>query len=40
MRDLYRCCARMYDATADKGESTACALPAVTRRWLKNHGES
>ncbi|KAI0087068.1 hypothetical protein BDY19DRAFT_893523 [Irpex rosettiformis] len=37
MRDLYVCCARMYDETNDKGESTACPLPSVTRKWLKAH---
>ncbi|KAI0048798.1 DUF1903-domain-containing protein [Auriscalpium vulgare] len=40
MRRLYQCCQSMYDATDDKGESTACPMPSVVRRWLKNHPES
>lgn len=37
MRELYTCCAKMYDTTNDQGESTACPMPSVTRRWLKSH---
>ncbi|KAI0074852.1 DUF1903-domain-containing protein [Panus rudis PR-1116 ss-1] len=37
MRSLYECCAAMYDATNDKGESTACPIPRVVRRWLETH---
>ncbi|KAI0684843.1 DUF1903-domain-containing protein [Cytidiella melzeri] len=37
MRELYVCCAHMYEQTSDKGESTACPMPSVTRRWLKSH---
>ncbi|EKM53653.1 uncharacterized protein PHACADRAFT_148383 [Phanerochaete carnosa HHB-10118-sp] len=37
MRDLYQCCAEFYESTGDKGESTACPMPNVTRRWLKSH---
>ncbi|TBU46650.1 hypothetical protein BD309DRAFT_888056 [Dichomitus squalens] len=40
VRKLYRCCWAMYQQTDGKGESTACPLPNVTRRWLENHGES
>lgn len=36
-RKLYECCGQMYDRTGDKGESTACPLPRVVRRWLKSH---
>ncbi|KAI0262213.1 hypothetical protein BC834DRAFT_829165, partial [Gloeopeniophorella convolvens] len=35
MRNLYKCCQAFYDA--DKGESTACPMPSVVRRWLKDH---
>lgn len=37
MRELYLCCDSMYKATQDKGESSACPMPSVVRRWLKNH---
>ncbi|EIN06391.1 hypothetical protein PUNSTDRAFT_72306 [Punctularia strigosozonata HHB-11173 SS5] len=37
LRELYTCCQRFYEATGDKGESTACPMPSVVRRWLKNH---
>ncbi|KAI0821216.1 DUF1903-domain-containing protein [Irpex lacteus] len=37
MRSLYACCAKMYEETNDQGESTACPMPSVTRRWLKTH---
>ncbi|KAI0785765.1 hypothetical protein C8Q75DRAFT_722420, partial [Abortiporus biennis] len=40
VRDLYRCCQKLYQDTNDKGESTACPMPSVVRRWLKNHEES
>ncbi|KAF9649513.1 DUF1903-domain-containing protein [Thelephora ganbajun] len=36
LRKLYECCGRMYDRTKD-GESTACPIPSVVRRWLKLH---
>ncbi|KAI1790384.1 hypothetical protein LXA43DRAFT_891127, partial [Ganoderma leucocontextum] len=39
VRKLYRCCWEMYKRTDGRGESTACPLPNVTRRWLKQHGE-
>ncbi|CAL1716613.1 unnamed protein product [Somion occarium] len=39
MRDLYKCCAKLYDETNDKGESTACPMPSVVRRWLRTHEE-
>ncbi|KIP09020.1 hypothetical protein PHLGIDRAFT_29262 [Phlebiopsis gigantea 11061_1 CR5-6] len=37
IRDLYKCCAVFYASTNDEGESTACPMPSVTRRWLKAH---
>ncbi|EPT02479.1 hypothetical protein FOMPIDRAFT_1029304 [Fomitopsis schrenkii] len=36
---LYQCCQTLYEQTGGKGESTACPMPNVVRRWLKNHGE-
>ncbi|KAH9922571.1 hypothetical protein B0H21DRAFT_662129, partial [Amylocystis lapponica] len=39
LRALYRCCRGMYEQTDGKGESTACPMPSVVQRWLKNHGE-
>lgn len=39
MRDLYKCCADMYDSINDKGESTACPIPRVVRRWIQNYRE-
>ena len=40
VRRLYRCCWTMYQETAGKGESTACPMQSVVRRWLENHGEA
>ncbi|KIY73489.1 hypothetical protein CYLTODRAFT_386584, partial [Cylindrobasidium torrendii FP15055 ss-10] len=37
LRDLYLCCQKFYKQTDDKGESTACPLPRVVTRWLKDH---
>ena len=37
VRDLYICCADMYNSTNDKGESTACPMPLIIRRWFQNH---
>ncbi|KAF8147388.1 hypothetical protein BJ912DRAFT_1017918, partial [Pholiota molesta] len=37
LRNLYECCQRMYDETSGKGESTACPMPQVVTRWLKDH---
>ncbi|EIW54092.1 uncharacterized protein TRAVEDRAFT_132725, partial [Trametes versicolor FP-101664 SS1] len=39
LRKLYRCCWDMYKRTDAQGESTACPMPKVVRRWLKDHGE-
>ncbi|KAI0363997.1 hypothetical protein BV20DRAFT_1039624 [Pilatotrama ljubarskyi] len=40
VRKLYKCCWNMYKETDGKGESTACPMQNVVRRWLKNHGEN
>ncbi|KAH9965430.1 hypothetical protein BC827DRAFT_1126381, partial [Russula dissimulans] len=40
MRDLYECCRALYDTTEDRGESSACPMPSVVRRWLRAHPES
>ncbi|KAN0130744.1 hypothetical protein V8E53_011419 [Lactarius tabidus] len=39
MRNLYQCCQALYDATEDRGESSACPMPIVVRQWLKAHPE-
>ncbi|TFK97330.1 hypothetical protein BDV98DRAFT_574657 [Pterulicium gracile] len=38
VKQLYLCCQRFYKETDDKGESTACPMPRVVERWLKDHG--
>ncbi|RDB20775.1 Cx9C motif-containing protein 4, mitochondrial [Hypsizygus marmoreus] len=45
LRKLYECCQRMYDSkTGDAAnggnESTACPMPSVVKRWLKDHPAS
>ncbi|KAF8802597.1 hypothetical protein BYT27DRAFT_7112174, partial [Phlegmacium glaucopus] len=35
LRNLYECCQKMYDE--GKGESTACPMPTVLKKWFKNH---
>ena len=40
VRKLYECCRAMYEETNGKGESTACPVPRVVERWLKDHPES
>ncbi|KAI9441552.1 DUF1903-domain-containing protein [Lactarius indigo] len=40
MRNLYKCCQALYDATKDRGESSACPMPSVVRRWLNAHPRS
>ncbi|KAI0330402.1 DUF1903-domain-containing protein [Cubamyces sp. BRFM 1775] len=40
LRKLYKCCWSMYKETDGRGESTACPMPNVVRRWLKGHGEN
>ncbi|KAF8058651.1 hypothetical protein FPV67DRAFT_512476, partial [Lyophyllum atratum] len=42
LRGLYECCQRMYDEAAEQGkdvqpDSTACPMPEVVKRWLKDH---
>ncbi|ETW75345.1 hypothetical protein HETIRDRAFT_330691, partial [Heterobasidion irregulare TC 32-1] len=39
IRKLYLCCQSMYEATEEKGRSTACPMPSAVRRWLKAHPE-
>ncbi|KAH9935128.1 uncharacterized protein BXZ73DRAFT_45563 [Epithele typhae] len=38
VRKLYRCCMHMYRETNGKGESTACPMESVVKRWLKRKG--
>ncbi|KAI0302285.1 hypothetical protein B0F90DRAFT_1627373, partial [Multifurca ochricompacta] len=40
MRNLYKCCQTLYQETEGRGESTACPMPSVVRRWLKAHPEN
>ncbi|TDL22906.1 DUF1903-domain-containing protein [Rickenella mellea] len=40
LRQLYKCCRGMYEATNGKGESSACPSLSVVYRWLKNHGDT
>ncbi|KAF6746326.1 hypothetical protein DFP72DRAFT_636861 [Ephemerocybe angulata] len=37
LRKLYECCSAFYAANGGKGESTACPMPSVVERWLKDH---
>ncbi|KAG2015052.1 hypothetical protein CC2G_008358 [Coprinopsis cinerea AmutBmut pab1-1] len=37
LRRLYECCQQFYDKTSNQGESTACPMPSVVKRWLKDH---
>ncbi|KAJ7288785.1 hypothetical protein C8J57DRAFT_1281216 [Mycena rebaudengoi] len=37
LRDLYKCCQTMYNEAGEKAESTACPLPQVVNRWMKDH---
>ncbi|KAF8987011.1 hypothetical protein BDQ17DRAFT_1286100 [Cyathus striatus] len=37
LRKLYECCQKFYEKTDGKGESTACPMPSVVTRWLKDH---
>ncbi|KAK0505720.1 hypothetical protein EDD18DRAFT_1120441 [Armillaria luteobubalina] len=39
LRELYFCCQKLYEQTNDTGESTACPLPRVVKRWIKDHPE-
>ncbi|KAI0035991.1 hypothetical protein K488DRAFT_42169, partial [Vararia minispora EC-137] len=40
MRKLYECCEKMYEETDGNGESTACPMPSVVKRWLEAHPPS
>ncbi|KAF9041805.1 hypothetical protein BDZ89DRAFT_944548, partial [Hymenopellis radicata] len=37
LRELYLCCQQFYDQTNNQGESTACPMPRVVKRWLTDH---
>lgn len=41
LRSLYECCQKMYDADSTSGQensgSTACPMPKVVTKWLKDH---
>ncbi|KAI5887102.1 DUF1903-domain-containing protein [Schizophyllum commune H4-8] len=37
LKQLYKCCQKFYEETGEKGESTACPIPSVVKRWLKDH---
>ncbi|CUA72880.1 hypothetical protein RSOLAG22IIIB_05068 [Rhizoctonia solani] len=37
LRRLYECCDDMYKKSGEGTESTACPIPRVVTRWLKNH---
>ncbi|THU90518.1 DUF1903-domain-containing protein [Dendrothele bispora CBS 962.96] len=37
LRNLYLCCQKMYQDSDGKAESTACPIPNVVSRWLKDH---
>ncbi|KAG7452265.1 uncharacterized protein BT62DRAFT_292962 [Guyanagaster necrorhizus] len=39
LRELYKCCQKLYEETEDKGESTACPIPRVVKKWIKDHPE-
>ncbi|KAN0130604.1 hypothetical protein V8E53_011578, partial [Lactarius tabidus] len=33
-RNLYKYCQALYDTTEDSGESSACPMSRVVRKWL------
>ncbi|KAJ8586440.1 hypothetical protein M405DRAFT_743598, partial [Rhizopogon salebrosus TDB-379] len=38
LKRLYQCCFKLYEERdRDTDESTACPMPSVVERWLKNH---
>ncbi|ESK89711.1 hypothetical protein Moror_16852 [Moniliophthora roreri MCA 2997] len=38
LKNLYLCCQKMYDDDSDgRTESTACPMPDVVKRWIKDH---
>ncbi|KAK7057931.1 Cx9C motif-containing protein 4, mitochondrial, partial [Favolaschia claudopus] len=41
LRALYICCQKMYDEAGGSpdAKSTACPLPNVVNRWLKEHSK-
>ncbi|EEB97653.1 hypothetical protein MPER_02987, partial [Moniliophthora perniciosa FA553] len=36
LKKLYLCCQKMYDNDG-KAESTACPMPDIVKRWIKDH---
>ncbi|KAJ3796647.1 hypothetical protein GGU11DRAFT_126179 [Lentinula aff. detonsa] len=36
LRQLYECCQQMYKANP-QSESSACPIPTVVDRWMKDH---
>ncbi|KAG8696418.1 hypothetical protein FRC08_007158 [Ceratobasidium sp. 394] len=36
LRSLYECCAAMYEKSGENAESSACPIPRIVTRWLKN----
>ncbi|KAF8225278.1 hypothetical protein L208DRAFT_1408756 [Tricholoma matsutake] len=37
LRKLYECCLQMYERSNGAEGSTACPLPNVVARWMKDH---
>ncbi|TRM63582.1 hypothetical protein BD626DRAFT_457005 [Schizophyllum amplum] len=37
LKQLYLCCQKFYQETNEQAESTACPIPSVVKRWLKDH---
>ncbi|KAG2127218.1 DUF1903-domain-containing protein [Suillus clintonianus] len=46
LKRLYQCCSKLYQDHTEKNDSkrasdanlsTACPMPSVVERWLKNH---
>ncbi|KAJ3983931.1 DUF1903-domain-containing protein [Lentinula detonsa] len=38
LRQLYECCQQMYKANP-QSESSACPIPNVVDRWMKDHAK-
>ncbi|KAF8157330.1 DUF1903-domain-containing protein [Mycena galopus ATCC 62051] len=37
LRALYMCCQKMYNDQGSDANSTACPIPNVVKRWIKDH---
>ncbi|KAJ6626714.1 hypothetical protein B0H10DRAFT_1998256 [Mycena sp. CBHHK59/15] len=37
LRGLYMCCQKMHKDAGENAESTACPMPSVVKRWIKDH---